>query len=298
MSQSEDLPRDDAGWIIRSDPNSRPRLTGEEAFAGANGATVSDFWRFAMQDLQMNNTRGYLAEFLVGRALGIDSNRVEWDPFDLLWHPNSTDLVRIEVKSSAYLQSWRQKRLSKPSFSGLKGRVLDEDSGAYSKDPDFNADVYVMCLNAQMDPSEFDPLDINMWKFFVVPRYVLVASGFASVDLRWLERQSIRPVTFDVLRKEVDRVWASERAMTSNPGLSPAKKTAKENAKENAKFDVPVPFAEVDDRLNSPCTSCGRASSYDAAQLYVIRSSHDTSEKGHFDIYCPAHLERWIERHR
>lgn len=295
MSQSsEDLPRDDAGWIIRSDPNSRPRLTGDEAFAGASGATVSDFWRFAMQDLQMNNTRGYLAEFLVGRALGIESNRVEWDPFDLLWHPNSTDSVRIEVKSSAYLQSWRQKRLSKPTFAGLKGRVLDEDSGAYSTDPAFNADIYVMCLNAQMDPAEFDPLDINMWRFFVVPRHVLAAPGFASVDLRWLERQSIRPVTFDALRKEVDRVWALERAMTSNPGLTPAKKAAK----ENAKFDVPIPFTEVDDRLKASCTSCGRASSYNAAQLYVIRSLHGASEKGHFDIYCPAHLDRWTETHQ
>ena len=99
VDPSDGIPRDSAGWIIRPDPTTRRRLTGDEAFAGVGGATVSDFWRFAMQDLQMNNTRGYLAEFLVGRALGIESNQVEWDPFDLLWHPNSTDSVRIEVKS-------------------------------------------------------------------------------------------------------------------------------------------------------------------------------------------------------
>lgn len=50
---SDGLPRDSAGWIIRLDPTSRPLLIGDEAFAGVGGATVSDFWRFAMPDLQI-----------------------------------------------------------------------------------------------------------------------------------------------------------------------------------------------------------------------------------------------------
>ena len=114
---SEELPLDSDGWIPWTDPTTRPRLTGDEQLEGTGGATVADFWRFAMQDLQMNNTRGYLAEFLVGRALGIQTNRVEWDPFDLLWHPSYSESVRVEVKSSAYLQSWRQRKRSTPSFS-------------------------------------------------------------------------------------------------------------------------------------------------------------------------------------
>lgn len=208
---SDGIPRDSAGWIIRPDPTTRPRLTGDEAFAGVGGATVSDFWRFAMQDLQMNNTRGYLAEFLVGKALGVESNRVEWEPFDLLWHPNSTDSVRIEVKSSAYLQSWEQRQLSRPSFSGLKSKVRDEESGDYSELPDYHADVYVMCLNSQKDPETFDPLDINQWKFFVVPRHQLAARNIASVSLGWLERESVSPVDFNSLRDQVGKAWQLER---------------------------------------------------------------------------------------
>ena len=291
---SDGILRDSAGWIIRPDPTTRPRLTGDEAFAGVGGATVSDFWRFAMQDLQMNNTRGYLAEFLVGRALSIESNRVEWDPFDLLWHPNSTDSVRIEVKSSAYLQSWRQRQLSKPSFSGLKGRVLNEETGEYSFRADYNADVYVMCLNGQMDPEAFDPLDINQWKFYVVPRHRLAAYSFASVDLRWLERESISSVDYSSLRDQIGKAWYVERRITRRPVI-PAEKIA---IRENAEFNVPIEFSQLDDRPAAPCTSCGASTIYDAAELHVIRSAHGSSSTGHFDTYCSSHLADWIDTHR
>ena len=63
-------------WI---QPPERPGFTGVERFAGID-ASVTDFWRFAMSDLRMNNARGYLAEFLVARALGLaDVRRIEWD---------------------------------------------------------------------------------------------------------------------------------------------------------------------------------------------------------------------------
>lgn len=294
VQPSDGLLRDSAGWIIRPDPTTRPLLTGDETFAGVGGATVSDFWRFAMQDLQMNNTRGYLAEFLVGRALGITSNRVEWDPFDLLWHPNSTESVRIEVKSSAYLQSWRQRQLSKPSFSGLKGKVLNEETGEYSPRADYNADVYVMCLNSQKDPDTFDPLDINQWKFFVVPRHLLAACNFASVDLRWMERESVSPVDFGSLRHQVGKVWHLERKATRRPVI-PAEKLA---IRESAEFEVPIEFIRVDDRPSAPCTSCGAGTIYDVAELHVIRSTHGSTLKGHFDTYCSRHLADWIKAHR
>lgn len=286
---SEELARDSAGWIIRPDPTTRPRLTGDEQLEGTGGATVADFWRFAMQDLQMNNTRGYLAEFLVGRALGIESNRVEWDPFDLLWHPSSSESVRIEVKSSAHLQSWRQRKLSTPSFSGLKGKVLNEDLGAYPGEPGYNADIYVMCLNDQTDPAAFDPLDISVWKYFVVPRYSLASSNLAGVGLRWLDQNGYTPVSYDELESEAIRVWRLER----EKAFISVRSEEKEDHRNDAPFGVPIPFEKVDDRAIAPCTSCGRPSRYDAGILHVIRSAHGSSETGHFDVYCPAHLEQW-----
>lgn len=106
-------------------PSPAVELRGDESFVGLD-ATVLDFWRFAVQDLRMNTLRGYLAEFVVARALGAQANRTEWDPYDVLWHdPRSGRDVRIEVKSSAYLQAWPQHRLSTPSFSCRPSAVLD-----------------------------------------------------------------------------------------------------------------------------------------------------------------------------
>jgi hypothetical protein len=59
-------------------------------------ATVVDFWQFALSDLRMNNTRGYLAEFLVAKAVGATAGRVEWDAFDVL----APSGARIEVKAT------------------------------------------------------------------------------------------------------------------------------------------------------------------------------------------------------
>ena len=90
----------------------RKRLTGEEEFHDAGKAmefTVRDFWSWSTSDLLSNATRGILAEYIVGRALGAPLDvRDEWGAYDL----KTCDGIRIEVKSAAYLQSWFQNDLS------------------------------------------------------------------------------------------------------------------------------------------------------------------------------------------
>ena len=51
------------------------------------GYLLNDFWRWQSSDLLNNTLRGVLAEFIVAKALGIDTNgpRVDWEPFDLLF---------------------------------------------------------------------------------------------------------------------------------------------------------------------------------------------------------------------
>lgn len=95
---------------------------GDEEFQNtgqAINAVLIDFWRWSASDLVSNATRGILAEYLVACAIGIaDGARVEWDAYDLLIPKTDNRAeIRIEVKSSAYLQSWQQKKLSKIIFS-------------------------------------------------------------------------------------------------------------------------------------------------------------------------------------
>lgn len=158
--------------------------------------SVLDFWRFAMSDLRMNNARGYFAEYLVGRALDLEVARVEWDDFDVLWGD-----VKIEVKSSAYVQSWAQRRPSTISFGGLRGRRLDIEAG-YVGEQTYNADVYVFAWNTQIDPERYDPLDVDAWAFHVLRRSVLEELGYKSVGLATLSRFS-KEVRFNDLRTAI-----------------------------------------------------------------------------------------------
>ena len=60
-----------------------------------------------------NALRGVLAEFIVASTIDIlDKPREEWDAYDL----KTKNGLKIEIKSSSYLQSWEQLKLSTISF--------------------------------------------------------------------------------------------------------------------------------------------------------------------------------------
>ncbi|QZQ53812.1 hypothetical protein KZI27_10575 [Curtobacterium sp. TC1] len=142
---------------------------GDDQFVGVP-ATVADFWQFALGDLRMNNARGYLAEFLVAKALGMsDVHRVEWDAYDLL----VDDRIRVEVKSSAYLQAWEQRQLSRIEFSGLRGTRYHPRHGDDPTGRQFNAHVYVFCVQTAQTHDEYRPLDVAQWDFHVASKDAL-----------------------------------------------------------------------------------------------------------------------------
>lgn len=163
-----------SGWV--SAP-AIPPLRGDERFKGAD-ATVQDFWRFAMSDLRVNNTRGYLAEFLVSRALGMDAQRIEWDDYDLLWEG-----VKIEVKSSAYLQSWPQRTPSQIRWTGLRGRAWGDITAGLASEKTYKADVYVLSVMTTRTHDSYDPLDVSAWEFYVLPRRAIADLDVQSVSL-------------------------------------------------------------------------------------------------------------------
>ncbi|PXA68302.1 hypothetical protein [Cryobacterium arcticum] len=171
---------DEIEWLV---PPAAVPLIGNNSFVGMPGeARVQDFWQFALGDLRMNNARGYLAEFLVGKALGIEPLiRIEWDSFDLLFGD-----ITIEVKSSAYLQAWDQRRISTLSFSGLKGTRYNPRAPLGGEDPlgkRYNAMVYVFCVQTATTHEAYNPLDVSQWEFHVVRRRALAATGLQSLGI-------------------------------------------------------------------------------------------------------------------
>ena len=184
-------------WL---DPKQAVPLEGSERFEGTD-ATVLDFWRWAFSDLRENIVRGVLAEYLVARAVGDpNSLRHAWDNHDVTT-PGGT---RIEVKSSAYLQSRRQRELSRIVFTGLVGRAYSYETNELEAEPSLRADLYVFALHKCQVPDQYDPLDIDSWEFYVVTVDQLREAGSPkSVSMAFLKRLGSDPVGYSDLGSRI-----------------------------------------------------------------------------------------------
>jgi len=133
--------------------------------------TLLDFWRWGFSDILSNATRGKLAEFIVATAVGADLKTPsdEWGAYDLL----TPDGIKVEVKTSAFIQSWAQKDYSKPVFSIRPAKYWDQDNGMSDGKAKRHADVYVFCLLKEKDQSKINPLILDQWEFYVVPTTTL-----------------------------------------------------------------------------------------------------------------------------
>ena len=144
------------------------RKSGSEVFHHGGqpiGCKILDFWSWAYSDYLGNTERGAFAEFIVAADLGrMNQVRQGWSPFDL----KTSDGVKIEVKQSAYLQAWNQKKHSKIIFSIRPTRAWNFQTDVMEKDVRRQADVYVFCVLANKDPKTLDPLDVGQWKFYVL----------------------------------------------------------------------------------------------------------------------------------
>jgi hypothetical protein len=165
------------------------------------GASVLDFWRWYASDLMSNATRGCLAEYLVHRAVGgaADAVRSEWDAFDL----TTPEGVRVEVKSTAYIQSWKQARESIITFRVPKTRAWSSTTNQLELVAKRQADVYVFALLHERTAP--DPMNVLHWTFFVVATHVLDARTRSqhSITLASLLKEVGNGVGFDELANTI-----------------------------------------------------------------------------------------------
>ncbi len=197
-------------------PRPRQRLSPTTAFHESGNplaacGTVADFWRWAFSDLQQNNVRGVLAEYLVAKALGVVLGvRESWADFD----HTTPEGVKVEVKASGYLQSWAQKSKSAITFTGLSGRSWAAAKG-YSEAPSFRADVFVFCVQTCDSHDAYDCLDVRQWEFRVIPRTVLEKRGYSSIGLAEVRSLCPDAVDFSDLRARVLAVASTATTGTS-----------------------------------------------------------------------------------
>jgi hypothetical protein len=181
-------------------PSELARLDGTERFS-VGDASVLDFWRWALGDLRMNTARGYLAEFLVARALcSGDPARIEWAAHDV----KGADGTRVEVKSSGYLQSWGQRKRSEPRW-GLTGAKLawNPTSGSYENPPSGRVDVWVFALHACTDRDAYDPLDVGQWRWWAAPSVAVERCGQKTAGISTIQKLAGQPVEWEELASSV-----------------------------------------------------------------------------------------------
>ncbi len=143
-------------------------MAGTEPFTvnGApTGPSILDFWRWSASDIVSNTMRGLLAEYIVSSALeGAAGVRTEWDAYDV----RTAHGLKVEVKSSAYIQSWAQKKHSANSFGIRPTQGWEASTNVYTSERKRQADVYVFCLLAHTDQETLNPMELEQWRFWVV----------------------------------------------------------------------------------------------------------------------------------
>lgn len=144
------------------------KKTGQEKFTHKEDATnfsLLEFWQWSQSDLLNNTLRGTIAEFIVAKAVNAtNAIRVEWDAYDLI----TPQGLKIEVKSAAYLQSWKQERDSSIQFSIRPTKGWDAATNISAVDSGRSADVYIFCLLKEKDRNLVNPLNLDQWDFFIL----------------------------------------------------------------------------------------------------------------------------------
>ncbi len=183
------------------------QLSGQQAITGLNGeklSTLSEYWSWAHSDLLGNTERGIFAEYLVRLSLKIQEPRQAWGKYDLLYK----DKIRIEVKSSAYIQTWAQDKLSAIKFSIQPSYGWNYENSSYEKEKKRQADIYIFCLLTCQEQAKIQPTDVSQWRFFVLPTKKLNAYSLTakSISLNALKKLPVMECDFAQLKNTVDSI--------------------------------------------------------------------------------------------
>lgn len=169
---------------------------------------IFDFFQWWSDSMMTNSVRGVLAEYIVAMALHCEKGaRLDaWGPYDLVT-PRG---VRVEVKSSAYLQSWKQLKPSRIVFSIKPGRSYDYESGLYSERSSRNSDVYVFCVFESRERDSARLSDLDQWGFYAM-RTAEIDRCFGNQKTICLSRlldSGIQRVAFDELEAAVTELMS------------------------------------------------------------------------------------------
>jgi hypothetical protein len=163
-----------------------------------------DFLMWGYSDLSEDVVKGVFAEWLVAHILGIPSKcRFLAGNSDIL----HATCPRIEVKSSAYWQSWKlwnedgtpRDRSKYPirgdseiTFGGLQAK--DVIKPGESIEATYKSEIYVFCFQREKDPDNWNAMDLDQWEFYLLPVSRLKELKCKSISLKKLKTLRAGPL--------------------------------------------------------------------------------------------------------
>lgn len=165
--------------------------------------TVGDFWRWAYSDILCNRNRSIFAEFIVASALGVaDTPRVEWDEADMIYRGK-----KIEVKSSAFVQSWEQRTLSRLVFD-ISKRIWNNGTDQSNTSKRRVADCYIFCMYLETESVKANVLNLSKWHFHIATTEKINEVFGDQKSIGHSSLLSISPsfVTIGALKEHIDAV--------------------------------------------------------------------------------------------
>ena len=180
---------------------------GNEAFSlnkEKHNSSLLNFWQWSFSDLTNNTLRGTLAEYIVAMALGIDDRiQIDWKSYDLDY-----ENLKIEVKSSAYIQSWAQKDYSKILFNVPTTKAFDATMGSYDENSKRQSDIYVFCVLSHKIQDTLDPLNLNQWQFYIAETKSLnyELGNNKTVSLAKLKKIKVLSCDYNSLKVKIDSI--------------------------------------------------------------------------------------------
>lgn len=177
--------------------------------------SMLDFWQWAYSDIVDNTERGVFAEYIVKAALSLNAPDVNqgnrwWHPYDL----TGPSGLRLEIKSSAYIQGREQADFSKISFSIAPTKLYNEYTD-YSQEAKRHSDVFVFCIWNTKDRSS-SPLNMDLWDFYVLPTIVLDKEKPDQKNITLSSLLALQPkkCNFSELRKTISLEYAKRGPFT------------------------------------------------------------------------------------
>lgn len=168
--------------------------------ASLTSTTLVDFWKWAFSDLCDDDLKGFFAEWLVHKLLGVESpRRVSWANSDVV----TLSRVRLEVKATSYWQSWKvidqygqpyTEPLYKVPADDSKirfGRLTARDSTStvnMSASRALKSQLYVFAFQHEKDIKRWNAMDLSQWEF-----YVLRGEELAQISGRTVSLSKLRP---------------------------------------------------------------------------------------------------------